>query len=138
MDVYVSCSLTGGRQDQPAVAALVARLEVLGHRVLTAHLAHPEAMTLDSDLDAEAVFARDVAWLRAADAVIAEVTTPSHGVGFEIGLALQLGKPVLCCHRAGTRVSKMLGGHPDLRGRLAIYEGPDELKAAAEAFLAAR
>ena len=39
MDLYFSCSLTGGRQDQPVYAALVRHLQGLGHRVLTEHLA---------------------------------------------------------------------------------------------------
>ena len=71
MEIYVSCSLTGGRGDQPLVAALVGYLEGCGHRVLTAHLAHPEAMAQDGRLEPEAVFERDTAWLRDCDAVIA-------------------------------------------------------------------
>ena len=138
MDLYVSCSLTGGRQDQPLVAALVAHLEAQGHRVLTAHLAHPGAMAQDGELSPSAVFERDAAWLRACDAVIAEVSTPSHGVGFEMAYALERGKPVLCCHRAGVRVSKMLTGHPALRDGLIAYQTEADLLAGVDAFLAAR
>src|SRR5512133_886280 len=64
VDLYLSCSLTGGRQDQPVVAALVARLEAVGHRVLTEHLAAESAMAADGGLSPEAVFDRDTAWLR--------------------------------------------------------------------------
>ncbi len=110
MDVYFSCSLTGGRQDQPTYAAMVAHLQALGHCVLTAHLASTSATTADLDHAPEAVFDRDTAWLRECDAVIAEVSTPSHGVGFEIAYALERGKPVLCLAREGVRVSKMLTG----------------------------
>ena len=87
------------------MAALVAHLEARGHRVLTAHLAHPEAHGpgRGRTRGPQAVFERDTAWLRACDAVVAEVSTPSHGVGFEIAYALERGKPVLCCHRAGAR-----------------------------------
>jgi nucleoside 2-deoxyribosyltransferase len=138
VDIYVSCALTGGRQDQPLVAALVAHLEVRGHRVLTAHLAHPEAMAEDAGLSPQAVFARDTAWLRAADAVVAEVSTPSHGVGFEIAYALERGKPVLCCHRAEVRVSKMLTGNPSPLATLGAYRDAADLLAQVDAFLAAR
>lgn len=110
MDLYFSCSLTGGRQDQPAYAALVAHLQALGHRVLTEHLASEVVAAADGGLAPEAVFERDTAWLRGCDAVIAEVSTPSHGVGFEIAYALERGKPVLCLAREGVRVSKMLTG----------------------------
>ncbi len=136
MDVYFSCSLTGGRQDQPVYAALVQHLEGLGHRVLTAHLADPEVMAQDARLDAATVYARDLAWLEACDVLVAEVTTPSHGVGFELAHARALGKPVLCLHRAGARVSKMITGCPDFR--LGAYADPAEAQALAGRFLARR
>ncbi|KAB0337781.1 hypothetical protein FD755_025470, partial [Muntiacus reevesi] len=42
---------------------------------------------------------RDLAWLQQADAVVAEVTQPSLGVGYELGRAVALHKPVLCLFR---------------------------------------
>ena len=110
MNLYFSCSLTGGRQDQAIYAAMVTQLQTLGHQVLTAHLAAESVVSADGELVPDAVFERDTAWLRGCAAVIAEVTTPSHGVGFEIAYALERGKPVLCLAREGVRVSKMLTG----------------------------
>ena len=136
MDLYLSCSLTGGRQDQPVVAALVDRMEALGHRVLTAHLAAESAMAADGGLSPEAVFDRDTAWLRGSDAVIAEVSTPSHGVGFEIAYALERGKPVLCLAREGVRVSKMLTGRPSTWIPFRTYRTVEEALAHQDAFLA--
>ena len=136
MDIYVSCSLTGGRGDQPWVAALVGRLEALGHRVLTAHLAHPEAMAADGGLSPEAVFARDLGWLEASEVVIAEVSTPSHGVGFEVAWALAQGKPVLCLAREGVRVSKMISGIRRPAYRFHTYADAPEALACLERFLA--
>jgi nucleoside 2-deoxyribosyltransferase len=136
VDLYLSCSLTGGRQDQPVVAALVARMEALGHRVLTAHLAAESAMTADGGLSPEAVFERDTAWLRDSNAVIAEVSTPSHGVGFEIAYALERGKPVLCLAREGVRVSKMLTGVRQTGFHFQTYRTVEEALAHQEAFLA--
>ncbi len=136
MKVYFSCSLTGGRQDQPLYAALVSHLESQGHRVLTAHLASAEVMAQEAELQATAVFERDTAWIRTCDAVIAEVSTPSHGVGFEVAYALERAKPVLCCYRAGARVSKMITGnsHPGLR--VGVYTDELEATGLADAFLA--
>ena len=136
MDLYFSCSLTGGRQDQPVYAAMVAHLQALGHRVLTAHLASEAVMAADGEQSPEAVFERDTAWLRACDAVIAEVSTPSHGVGFEIAYALERGKPVLCLARADVRVSKMLTGIRQAGFDFSTYRNPDEAHALLEAFLA--
>ena len=136
MDLYFSCSLTGGRHDQPVYAALVGHLQALGHRVLTAHLAAETVLAADGELSPEAVFARDTAWLRACDAVVAEVSTPSHGVGFEVAYALERGRPVLCLAREGVRVSKMLTGIQGPGFRFAAYHGPDQALAHLEAFLA--
>lgn len=111
MNLYFSCSLTGGRQDQAAYAAIVEHMLAAGHRVPTAHLADSGVMDLERVVDPADVYRRDLEWIRACDALVAEVSTPSHGVGYEIALALSLRKPVLCCHRAGAPVSKMLTGN---------------------------
>ncbi len=136
MDLYFSCSLTGGRQDQPVYAALVAHLESLGHCVLTAHLAAPSVMADDADHSETAVYDRDTAWLRQSEAVIAEVSTPSHGVGYEIAYALERGKPVLCLAREGVRVSKMLTGIRQVGFDFQTYASAQEAQVHVEAFLA--
>lgn len=136
MDLYFSCSLTGGRQDQPVYAALVMRLQSLGHRVLTAQLASESAMADDAEQSPAAVFERDTAWLRACDAVIAEVSTPSHGVGFEIAYALERDKPVLCLARAGVRVSKMLTGIQRSGFTFGTYSSVEDAIAHMETYLA--
>jgi 2'-deoxynucleoside 5'-phosphate N-hydrolase len=68
---------------------------------------------MEAVISPEEVYARDIAWIGAADVLIAEVSTPSHGVGYKIGYALRLGKPVLGCYQQGRSVSKMLSGNPD-------------------------
>jgi hypothetical protein len=111
MNFYFSCSLTGGRKDEFIYAAIVDHLLRLGHEVPTSHLARPEVMDLEQVVEPADVYRRDIAWIRSCDALIAEVSTPSHGVGYEIAVALSLAKPVLCCHRRGARVSKMITGN---------------------------
>jgi len=133
MKIYFSCSLTGGRGDQPIYAALVARLQNLGHDVLTAHLAHSEALAVEGNQDDVTVYDRDTAWVRECDVMVAEVSTPSHGVGFEVAYALAYGKPVFCCARTGVPVSKMVTGCPDLT--MARYASDLEALEAMEAFL---
>jgi nucleoside 2-deoxyribosyltransferase len=44
------------------------------------------------------IYERDVAWLRESDFVIAEVTQPSLGVGYELGFAEAISKPILCLY----------------------------------------
>jgi nucleoside 2-deoxyribosyltransferase len=111
MNIYFSCSLTGGRRDEQIYSDIVSHLTELGHEVPTAHLADPAVMDLEKVVEPADVFARDIGWIEACDALLAEVSTPSHGVGYEIAYALGLGKPVLCCFRRGERVSKMITGN---------------------------
>jgi hypothetical protein len=84
--------------DQPIYAALVESLLAAGHEVLTAQLSSADIMEEERVISAAEVYQRDVRWVNECDALIAEVSTPSHGVGYEIALALHLGKPVLCCY----------------------------------------
>src|SRR5664279_6216711 len=135
MNLYFSCSLTGGRCDQPVYAALVAHLQALGHRVLTAHLAAEAVTAEDGGVSAEEVFERDTAWIRECDAVIAEVSTPSHGVGFEVAYALERGKPVLCLAQEGVRISKMLTGIRQAGFAFATYATPEDALTRMEVFL---
>jgi nucleoside 2-deoxyribosyltransferase len=131
--IYFSCSITGGRGDQPVYAAIVNWMLENGHEVLTAHLAQTETLRAEAEIPPQAVFARDIAWVDAAEVVVAEVSTPSHGVGYEIAYAVMTGKRVLCLAREGVRVSKMITGNPKLR--LARYEAEEDAARTMEAFV---
>ena len=126
MNVYFACSITGGRQDELIYQKLVAVLQQDGHMVPTALLASPEVMPLEGVVSPEDVYARDVRWITECDFLLAEVSTPSHGVGYEIGFALALGKPVLCLYRKGRKVSKMILGNSHPRLTVHPYETPEQ------------
>jgi nucleoside 2-deoxyribosyltransferase len=126
MNIYFACSITGGRQDEMVYQQLVAALQADGHHVPTALLASPDVMSLESVVMPEDVYARDVAWITACDLLLAEVSTPSHGVGYEVGYALSLEKRVLCLYRKGRRVSKMILGNPHPCLTVHTYETPEE------------
>lgn len=116
MNVYFACSITGGRAYESVYQEFTRTLLTDSHDVPTAHLAESNVITLEKVIDPRGVYERDVAWIRACDALIAEVSVPSHGVGYEIGFALDAGKEVLCLAQVGVTVSKMITGnpHPDL------------------------
>jgi hypothetical protein len=126
MNIYFACSITGGRDDEPVYQAIVAALIGDGHEVPTAHLAGSGVGEMEAEIDPREVYARDTAWIRACDALIAEVSVPSHGVGYEIGVALGLGKRVLALHQDGGKVSKMISGNPDPNLTMMSYPAPDE------------
>jgi len=111
MKIYFACSITGGRADQGIYQKLVEAMQVGGHEVPTADIAGPKVHMAESVHEPEFVYTRDVGWIEEADAMVAEVSTPSHGVGFEIAYALHRSKPVLCLYEAGRTVSKMITGN---------------------------
>lgn len=117
MNIYFACSITGGRAFESVYQEFTRALLAEGHAVPTAHLAGSNVMALEKVIDPRVVYDRDVTWIRACDALIAEVSVPSHGVGYEIGFALSEGKRVLCLAQAGLAVSKMITGnpHPELQ-----------------------
>jgi len=126
MNIYFACSITGGRQDELVYQKLVAALQEIGHHVPTALLASPEVMPLEGVVSPHDVYARDVSWISGCDLLLAEISTPSHGVGYEIGYALALGKRVLCLHRQGRKISKMILGNPDPRLTVHSYTTPEQ------------
>jgi len=126
MNIYFACSITGGRQDELVYQKLVAALQEVGHHVPTALLASPEVMPLEGVVSPHDVYARDVSWISGCDLLLAEISTPSHGVGYEIGYALAQGKRVLCLHRQGRKISKMILGNPDPRLTVHSYTTPEQ------------
>jgi len=106
--------------------AIVAALVENGHQVPTAHLAESGAGAREAELHPQEVYARDVPWIRACDLLIAEVSVPSHGVGYEIGFALGLGKRALALYQEGRKVSKMISGNPDPNLTVTMYQTPEE------------
>lgn len=135
MNIYFSCSITGGRKDEAVYQAIVRSLEDEGHIVPTAHLASPEVLSLEAIIDPVEVYERDIGWIDAAEIMIAEVSTPSHGVGYEIAYALNLGKPVLCCYLHGKPVSKMITGNTHSQLRVQSYRTPEDAVALVKGFL---
>jgi nucleoside 2-deoxyribosyltransferase len=121
MNIYFACSITGGRDFEGVYQDLTRALLADGHNIPTAHLAAADVMKKEAAIDPRLVYKRDTAWINACDVLIAEVSVPSHGVGYEIGFALERGKPVLCLYRVDRKVSKMITGNPHPKLRLRSY-----------------
>lgn len=133
--IYFACSIRGGRDDAPLYRELVNFLRE--EAIVLTELFAAEDLTEAGMAKADAeIRATDVAWIREADAIIAEVTNPSLGVGYEIAKAEEWGKPVLALFRpaGGRRLSAMIAGSPQTRSLL--YADLDEAKPAIREFLA--
>jgi nucleoside 2-deoxyribosyltransferase len=135
MNIYFACSITGGREFESIYQEIVAALTLDGHEIPTSHLVQSDVQENERLLTPNEVYNRDVDWIRKCDVLIAEVSVPSHGVGYEIAIALDLGKPVLCVHQANRKVSKMITGNPDSALSVLSYPNPDEAVSLIRAFL---
>ena len=113
MKIYFAGAIRGGREDAQLYENIIAYLKGKG-QVLTEHVGSTDLSwkgeTCRKD---EEIYNRDMEWLKSADIVIAEVTTPSTGVGYELGIAEKLNIPTLCLFKPteGKRLSAMVSGN---------------------------
>ena len=135
MKIYFAGSIRAGRDDAAIYETMITWLRSFGE-VLTEHVGNPALSAAGDDgPDDRYIHDRDMAWLTSCDLVIAEVTTPSLGVGYELGWATALKKPVLCLYRiiAGRPLSAMIGGSPGIH--TSEYSSIDEAKRIMEEFI---
>ena len=126
MKIYFAGSIRGGRGDANLYKQIIELLGEYGE-VLTEHIGDEEISVHGSGFDPVHIFEQDTDWLREADVVIAEVTTPSLGVGYEIGLAESLEKRILCLYREteDRSLSAMIAGNRNLS--IAQYESIEDI-----------
>lgn len=135
MKIYFAGSIRGGRQDAALYAELIEHLKNFG-KVLTEHIGDPGLTHLGDDGPNDRfIHDRDLDWLLSADVVVAEVTTVSMGVGYEIGRAVAAGKKVLCLFSSdsGKNLSAMIAGCPDVE--VVHYKTLNEAKKVISAFI---
>lgn len=126
MKIYFAGSIRGGRGDQALYLEIIRRLGAYG-LVLTEHVGDWELSSFGEGGDDRAIHDRDLAWLSGADFLVAEVTTPSLGVGYEVGRFVEWGRPALCLFRrsSGRALSAMIAGSGGVTVR--EYESASEL-----------
>ena len=116
MKIYFAGSIRGGRDDTDRYYEIINHLKKYGE-VLTEHvgsdsLTHKGENTLNDNQ----IHDRDMNWLLSSDIIIAEVTNPSLGVGYEIGRAIECKKKVVCLFytKSDNRLSAMIAGSKDI------------------------
>ena len=131
--IYFAGSIRGGRGDQTIYLEIIRMLQSHG-TVFTEHVGDEELEAIGEDINDRCIHDRDLRWLRQAEFVVAEVTTPSLGVGYEIGKATEWEKPVLCLYRNGgeRKLSAMIGGCPGVN--VTNYETLSDLDPIFDAF----
>ncbi len=126
MKIYFAGAIRGGREETDIYNNIITYLSSKAE-VLTEHVGSSELTTIgETNRSDGEIFLRDMEWLQSADLIIAEVTTPSLGVGYELGIAEKLNIPVLCLYRktTGKRLSAMISGNQKFKCQ--AYQTLDE------------
>jgi len=116
MKIYFAGSIRGGRNDVETYSKIINYLKKYG-RVLTEHVGSKELTDSGEPIPDEDIYTRDMALLKSADVLVAEVSTPSLGVGYEIAKAEEWGKSILCLYKKfenGKKLSAIMEGNKDL------------------------
>ena len=123
--IYFAGSIRGGRVDAALYQRLIAYIKQTD-TVLTEHIGKSN-MSLKAQTKAidTHIYERDTEWLRSADMVIAECTSPSLGVGYELAYAEAHHIPVhIFYDKTKANISAMLNG--DAYFAIHPYESEEE------------
>ena len=135
MKIYFAGAIRGGREETDIYNNIITYLSSKAE-VLTEHVGSSKLTTIgETNRSDWEIFLRDMEWLQSADLVIAEVTTPSLGVGYELGIAEKLKIPALCLYRPikGKRLSAMISGNEKFNCQ--AYQTLDDAKVHINKFL---
>ena len=135
MKIYFAGAIRGGRDETDIYNNIITYLSSKAE-VLTEHVGSSELTTIgETNRSDREIFMRDMEWLQSADLIIAEVTTPSLGVGYELGIAAKLNIPVLCLYRPikEKRLSAMISGNEKFNCQ--AYQTLDDAKVHINKFL---
>ena len=100
MKLFFNASLTGKREYEASCQAIAEYIQKAGHSVLAPILSKRtiEDVSSESVNEASTYYRRLRKWIYQSDICVFEVSYPSTGIGHEISLALNFGKPVIALH----------------------------------------
>lgn len=127
MKIYFAGSIRGGRADAVLYKRIIDRMKAKGHSVLTEHVGAVSLGAMgETDKSDRDIYLQDTAWLLESDIVIAECSTASLGVGYELAYAERFGKPAhIFFDKSRGGLSAMLTG--DDYYSIHYYSGEAEL-----------
>lgn len=134
MRVYLACTVRGNRSGVAAARVAAESLQALGHEVLTSHLLEDGVEQAESALSEREVYERDRQWLDRCDAIVAEASGSSYGVGFEVGYitgrARSSGQRIYVLYDAACRhsVSRLISGYCDTHGASCAYKSMSDVR----------
>lgn len=110
INIYFAGAIRGGREKVNTYIKINDVLKQYG-KILDEHVANPNVDKLEKNISLENIYTRDVNWIKESDLLVAEVSTPSLGVGYELCYAEKLGIPVIVLYDENINVSAMIKGN---------------------------
>ena len=107
-------------------AQIIGLLKKQGHTVVSEHVASAGLEKIEAKIPDEEIFDNDTGYIDECEWLVADVTIPSIGVGYEIGYAVSKGKCVLCIYSEDANVSAMVRGNRQVTS--VPYTGMEELE----------
>ena len=137
MIVYCAGPIRGDVKYQKYLKTIINHVDIQGHTALSE--LNKEFRT-SIPLTEEQIFTRDIKWIERSKVLVAEISGPSLGVGFEICYALfTLKLPVLAVYNKEIKkVSSMIVGCNSKLLTIKSYEDAEELKSIIDNYLTDR
>lgn len=129
MKFYFAGVIRGDRKKLDIYIQINKLLEKYGE-ILDKHIINPNVNTIEENNSLEKIYNRDINWIKDCNILVAEVSIPSLGIGYEISYAESLGKRIICLCEEGTNLSAMIGGNKNIE--LIKYKDIDDLIAKIE------
>ncbi|MBP9691546.1 hypothetical protein KBD81_05715 [Candidatus Woesebacteria bacterium] len=114
LKLYFTASIAAKDQYISKYRAIVDHIKAEGHTIVADHILNISEREVNiSSREKRLQFHEQLEkWIHSSDALIAETSFPSISVGYEISLALRVGKPVLVLYSEGDPPS-LLAHHTD-------------------------
>lgn len=103
MTIYFTASVSAKQKYFDEYKNIINHLEALGHKVESKHIIDTTESQIQGETRDEILkFQTKVEqWIKKCDFIIADTSFPSVSVGYEIALALRIGKPILVFYGEG-------------------------------------
>ncbi len=135
-NIYFSASVSGRRDLQPFYENISEYISSLGQNILTPLIASKTIFEEERSLSAREIHTHYSEQLVKCESLIAEVSFPSLGVGFEIAQVLNLEKRVLAVYNEEySPISAMVSGIDNPLFTIKSYKSLNDVKSAISYFL---
>lgn len=103
MSIYFTASVSAKNNYLLEYKNIINHLESLGHKVTSKHITDITESEIQKESREEILLFQEKVeqWIKKCDCIIVDTSFPSVSVGYEIALALRIGKPILVFYGEG-------------------------------------